>query len=272
MSSGTDNQRFSFGVNSKRGGRSAPTVWNAAYMSVQFWDGRAASLEDQAKGPLTNPVEMAMENHQAVVDRLKKIEGYRSQFKVVFKTDDFTIDHVAKAIAAYERTLVTPRSAFDKFIGGQKNAMSDAAKRGYQLVQTVGCVTCHNGPNFAGPALPVGQGFYMKFPTIPGTDYDKKYKFSDDKGRYEVTKNDADKNMWRVPTWRNVALTAPYFHNGSVDTLDEAVKVMAKTQLNRDLNDQETKDIVAFLNALTGEFPKQTMPQLPQTAGWSFAE
>ena len=265
MKGGVDNLPVSKGIDGKTGNRSAPTVWNAAFLSAQFWDGRAASLEDQAKGPLINPVEMGMKDHQAVVNRLSGIKGYQKLFDAAFGDQKpITIDRVAQAIAAYERTLLTPNSPFDLYLKGNKKALSPAATRGYKLVQEVGCVTCHNGPNFAGPTLPAGQGFYMKFPTFPGSEYEKKYHLADDLGRYEVTKKDSDKNFWRVPTWRNIALTAPYFHNGAVKTLDEAVRVMAKTQLNKTLTDNEAKDIVAFLNSLTGKRPKQTVPHLPE--------
>lgn len=262
MGSGTDNKQFSSGVGGKKGGRNSPTVWNAAFMSVQFWDGRAKSLEEQAKGPMTNPVEMAMENHDAVVKRIKSSPEYVRDFEKVFGKDSVNIDNIVKAIAAYERTLITPNSAFDKFIKGDQNAMSAAAQRGMAKVQEVGCMACHMGPNFAGPQLPEGQGFYQKFPTFADNEYEKKYKFTQDLGRYDVTKSDSDKHMFRVPTWRNVALTAPYFHNGSVKTLDEAVRVMAKTQLNKDLKKDEVSDIVAFLKSLTGERPKQTTPKV----------
>jgi len=267
MANGTDNRPVSVGVFDKRGGRSAPTVWNAAFLSAQFWDGRAASLEDQAKGPILAGVEMGMPSEAAVIARLKKIPGYVSQFKAVFGGEDsLTYDNVAKAIAAFERTLITPNSPVDRFVKGDKSALSAAAQRGMKLVQDIGCTACHTGPNYAGPAgLPVGQGFYQKFPTFP-SEYDNKYDLKSDLGRYEVTKQDADKHMWRVPTWRNVALTAPYFHNGSVPTLDEAVRVMAKTQLNKTLSDAEVADIVAFLNGLSGEFPQITLPRLPETA------
>ncbi len=264
MSSGTDNRSVSVGVKGQKGGRSAPTVWNAAFLTAQFWDGRAATLEDQAKGPVLNPVEMGMPNEKAVIDRLSTIPGYKEQFKAVFGgKDPLTYDNVAKAIAAYERTLITPDSPFDRYKRGDKKALSGAAERGMKLVDEVGCTGCHNGVNFAGPSLPMGQGFYQKFPTFSGTEYEKKYDLVADMGRYEVTKDDSDKHMWRVPTWRNVALTAPYFHNGSVATLDEAVRVMAKTQLNKTLDEDQVNDIVAFLNSLTGEFPEQTMPRLP---------
>ena len=266
MSSGTDNRPVSVGVAGQKGGRSAPTVWNAAYMSVQFWDGRAASLEDQAKGPILNPIEMGMPSEAAAVERIRSIPGYVKQFEAVFGgKDPVTYDNIAKAIAAYERTLITPNSPFDRYIKGDKKALSTEASRGLKLVEQVGCTTCHTGPNFAGPAMAVGTGFYQKFPTYQNSDYVKKYQLMADGGRFEATKNNDDKHMWRVPTWRNVSLTAPYFHNGSVETLEEAVRVMAKTQLDKNLTENEVADIVAFLDSLTGEFPQQTMPQLPAT-------
>lgn len=272
MSGGVDNTAFSTGIEGKKGGRNAPTVWNSGFLSVQFWDGRAASLEEQAKGPMTNPVEMGMKNHDLVIERLKKIPGYVSQFKKVFKGENsLNIENTAKAIAAYERTLVTLNSPFDKYLKGNKKALSAQATAGWAKFQSTGCVSCHNGPNFAG-SLPQGTGFYMKFPTFLGSKYESQYALAKDLGRFEATKNDADKHMWRVPTLRNVALTAPYFHNGSVKTLEEAVRVMAKTQLNKDLTDGETQEIVAFLNSLTGEFPKQTAPRLPDYANGTLVE
>jgi len=264
--SGTDNRSVSVGVGAKTGGRSAPTVWNSAFLTAQFWDGRAATLEDQAKGPILNPIEMGMPNEQAVIERLSSIPGYKTQFQKVFGgADALTYNNVAKAIAAYERTLTTPNSPFDRFLKGDKEALSKAAQRGMKEVQSLGCTTCHNGVNFAGPALAMGEGFYQKFPIFSDSEYVKKYKLEDDIGRSVVTKNNADQHMFRVPTWRNIALTAPYLHNGSAKTLDEAVRVMAKTQLNKDLSVKQTSDIVEFLNSLTGEFPKQSMPRLPGT-------
>jgi cytochrome c peroxidase len=259
--SGTDNLPVSTGIDGKKGGRNSPTVWNSGFWTVQFWDGRAASLEEQAKGPMINPVEMGMENHEVVIAKIAKDDNYQKAFKEVFGGDKpLTIENTVKAIAAYERTLITPNSAYDKYLKGDKKALSASAVRGMNLAKTVGCLTCHSGPHFAGPLNTMGQGFYMKFPLIPGSVYDKKYELSKDLGRYEATKNDADKNMWRVMSWRNIELTAPYFHNGKVKTLDEAVKVMAKTQLGRDLKPNEVKDIVAFLKSLTGERPVQKAP------------
>jgi len=273
MANGTDNRPVSVGVFDKRGGRSAPTVWNAAFLSTQFWDGRAASLEDQAKGPILAGVEMGMPSEAAVVARLKKIPGYVTQFKAVFGDEDsLSYDNVARAIAAFERTLITPNSAVDRHLKGDKSALSAAAKRGMTLMEKVGCTSCHTGPNYSGPGnLPVGQGFFQRFPSFP-SKYDKQYDLKADLGRHEVTQAAADKHMWRVPTLRNVALTAPYFHNGSVPTLDEAVRVMAKSQLNKELTNAEVSDIVAFLDGLNGEFPKITMPRLPETPNGTLLE
>jgi len=266
MGSGTDNRSVSVGVAGQKGGRSAPTVWNAAFLSTQFWDGRAATLEDQAKGPILNPIEMGMPSKEEAVQRIRSIPGYVSQFKEVFDgKEPVTYDNIAKAIAAYERTLLTPNSPFDQYINGNETALSEQALRGMNRVKAIGCTTCHTGPNFAGPAMTIGKGFFQKFPTYQDSDYITKYSLMDDNGRFESTKNAADKNKWRVPSWRNIALTAPYFHNGAVETLDEAVRVMAKTQLDLTLTDNEVSDIVAFLDSLTGEFPEQTMPQLPPT-------
>lgn len=270
MAGGDDNLSTSVGVKGQTGKRSAPTVWNSGMLTALFWDGRAASLEDQAKGPMVNSVEMGMSSHDLVVSRLRDIPGYVKQFKLAFGANEsVTIDNAARAIAAFERTLQTPDSAFDRSLKGDKSALSSAAQRGFKLVQDIGCTSCHQGVNFAGPAVPQGQGFYQKFPTFPDSTYETKYKLSDDLGRYEATKAEADKHMWRVPTWRNVALTAPYLHNGAVPTLDEAVRVMAKTQLNRELPPENVKDIVAFLGSLTGRFPKVELPRLPETAGRS---
>ncbi|MBX9765759.1 MAG: c-type cytochrome, partial [Bdellovibrionales bacterium] len=270
MAGGDDNMPTSIGHKGQRGGRNAPTVWNAAFQKVQFWDGRAATLEEQAKGPLTNPVEMAMTDHDLVIKRIKLIPEYTELFEKVFgkKGDAVTIDNAAKAIAAFERTLVNTDSAYDRYLAGDKKALSPDAQKGLALVNSVGCVSCHQGSHFNGPdAIPMGTGFYQKFPTFPGSDFEKKYELAKDAGRMEATKKSEDRNFWRVATWRNVALTSPYFHNGSVKNLDEAVRVMAKTQLNKSLSEEEVKAIVAFLNSLTGTFPKMTMPRLPPTPG-----
>jgi len=264
MLGGEDNRPNSMGVNGQTGGRSAPTVWNAAFNTVQFWDGRAASLEAQAAGPVTNPIEMGMKSWDDVVARLKTIEGYQVAFEAAFGKDSITKDNATKAIAAYERTLITPYSPYDRYVTGDKAALTAQQVRGMEKVQALGCTSCHSGPAFNGP------GMFQPFPIHSNPVYAAKYHFKDDKGLAEVTKKASDEHLFKVPTLRNIALTAPYFHNGSVKTLDEAVIVMAKTQLDKDLTKEEVADIVAFLNGLTGQFPKQAMPVLPATPGSTF--
>ncbi|HUT40068.1 MAG TPA: cytochrome c peroxidase [Gammaproteobacteria bacterium] len=271
MLGGEDNRAVSMGVHGKTGGRSSPTVWNSAFASSQFWDGRAATLEDQAKGPVVNPVEMGMTEVEEAMNRVREIAGYRPYFEKAFpgSKDPMTVDNAAKAVAAYERTLITPDSAYDLYVKGDKQAMTEQQVRGMQTFAEAGCTSCHSGAAFNGPAMAPGTGFFMKFPTFTDNDYVKKYTFTADGGRFAVTGKEADRDMWKVPTLRNIALTAPYFHNGTVKTLSDAVRVMAKTQLNRDLGEAETADIVAFLGALSGPFPQQPMPQLPPTPGTS---
>ncbi len=261
MLGGEDNRSFSMGVGAQLGGRSAPTVWNSAFNKVQFWDGRAASLEEQAAGPVTSPVEMGMKNWDEVTTRLKGIKGYEVAFKEVYGENSITKENATKAIAAYERTLITPNSPYDKFVTGDKSALSAQQIRGMEKVAELGCTSCHSGAAFN------GAGTFQKFPVNADGFLEAKYHFTKDKGVAEVSKKSQDEHFFKVPTLRNIALTAPYFHNGSVATLDEAVKVMAKLQLNKELSKEETADIVAFLNGLTGEFPKQTMPRLPETSG-----
>ena len=272
MLGGEDNRNFSMGVHGQMGGRSAPTVWNAAFASTQFWDGRAATLEEQAKGPVVNPVEMGMSETETAMDRVRAIPGYKPYFERAFGGDDpMTVDNAAKAVAAFERTMITPNSPYDRFVKGDSAALDEQQQRGMKTFADTGCTACHSGAAFSGPALPAGQGFFMKFPAFEDNDYVGKYEFLKDQGRFDVTGKESDRHLFKVPTLRNIALTAPYFHNGSVATLDEAVRVMAKTQLNKDLSDQQVVDTVAFLNALTGEFPEQTLPRLPATPGWAFA-
>ncbi len=269
MEGGDDSRSASMGVHGKTGGRNAPTVWNSAFHSVQFWDGRAPLLEDQAKGPVANPVEMGMKDVDTAMDRVRKIPGYKAYFDKAFGENAMTVDNAAKAVAAFERTLITPNSPYDKYVKGDNKAMNEQQLRGMDKFASSGCTSCHSGAAFNGPQQKLGEGFYSKFPTFTDNQYVAQYQLAEDKGRQEVTGNSADANMFRVPTLRNITDTAPYFHNGSVNDLGEAVRVMAKTQLNRDLSAADVKDIVAFLGALTGEYPEITMPRLPATAGTS---
>ncbi len=273
MEGGDDSRAVSMGVHGKIGGRNAPTVWNSAFHSVQFWDGRAALLEDQAKGPVANPVEMGMKDVETAMARVKQIPGYKSFFEQAFGKNSMTVDNAAKAVAAFERTLVTPNSPYDKYVKGQHSAMSKQQIRGMSKFESIGCTACHSGAAFNGVALDsnsqnLGKGSYVMFPTF-ASPYIEQYKLNDDKGREEATGKSADRSLFRVPTLRNITDTAPYFHNGSVNDLSEAVRVMAKSQLNIKLNEKDVNDIVAFLGALTGEYPQITMPRLPTTSGKS---
>ncbi len=260
---GTDSRSTSIGIDGQLGGRSAPSVWNAAFHSSQFWDGRAPSLEEQAKGPILNPLEMGMPHEAAAVERIAAIPGYREQFVEVFGGDNpVTYDNIAKAIAAYERTLITPNSLFDQYLRGDKTALNKKALAGMKEFEKLGCIRCHNGPNFAGPVLPNGEVFYQYFPANRSA-YDELLGLQDDDG-HRNRGGDKTPSLWRVPSLRNIALTAPYFHNGSVATLNQAVRVMAKVQLNRDISDEQADRLVAFLETLTGEFTVQRPPKLPE--------
>jgi cytochrome c peroxidase len=250
---GVDNEATSFGHKKQRGSRNSPTVYNAAGHIAQFWDGRAQTIEDQAKGPILNPVEMAMPNAEYVLKVLKSIPDYVKLFKQVFPNDKeaVTYDNVAKAIGAFERQLVTP-SRWDKFLKGDQGAITEPEKAGFALFAKLGCPTCHNGPG-------VGGAQFQKLGLV------KPFPDQSDLGRYEVTKNEADKMFFRVASLRNVEKTAPYFHTGKVATLEEAVKLMAFHQLGRELKDDEILTIVTWLKTLTGELPTAYIqkPELP---------
>jgi cytochrome c peroxidase len=268
MQSGTTNLPVPFGVYGKvDGDRQDPTVWNAAFKTVQFWDGSAPSLEEQAKGPLFNPLEMGT-NPETLTKRVKQIPGYVDQFQEVFEGKDVvTVDNIVKAIAAYERTLITPGGPLDQYLKGDKALLSDTAKQGMSVVKNEGCMGCHFGANFSGPMKPMGQGFFQNFPIYTNNEYVKEYEFMKDLGRYVVTQKDSDKHMWVVQTWRNIELTAPYFHNGKVQNIGTAIQVMAKTELDKDFTDEQVKQVEAFFRTLTGKFPAQTVPRQPGTSG-----
>ena len=261
---GADTKPVSTGVGGAQGTRNSPTVWNAAFHSAQFWEGRAPSLEEQAKGPLVNPVEMAMPSFDAVEARVKSIPGYVAQFDKAFGKNSVTIDNIAKAIATYERTLISVNSKFDTFRFVDKSVLSQTELTGFQTFRQTGCVQCHMGPDFSGPPpLARGAGFYQRFPRFPDNALVTKYKLLDDQGRFSVTQQEADRHVYRVPSLRNVAKTAPYFHNGAVASLEEAVRVCARGGNNVDLKAADAKAIVAFLNTLSGEFREQKAPKLP---------
>ncbi len=268
---GDDGRSVSVGALGRAGHRNALTLWNAAFHTVYNWDGSAPTLEAQFKAHVVDPNVMAMPSGRYLVSRLERIPGYVAAFEEVFGRLDF--DAVARAVAAFERTLVTPGSAYDRYLEGEESALSGQARRGFETFIEIGCASCHFWVNLAGPipgvALKQGEGFYELFPNHPGTAYEKRYRLADDLGRYTITQQEIDRRKWRMPGLRNVALTAPYFHNGSVKSLEEAVRVMALTQLKKRPSDEEVADIVAFLHSLTGPFPTIELPRLPPSPGTS---
>ncbi len=248
--SGTDNLKTSIGHHWQQGPINSPTVYNAQYNVAQFWDGRAKDLKEQAGGPIANPKEMAS-THALAIDVLNSIPEYQAAFKKVYKNDPITIDHVTDAIAVFEETLLTPNSRFDKWLYGDKNALSKYEQEGYALFKSSGCIACHNGKAVGGSSFQK-LGLFGEYKTTnPAL------------GRFDATKNEADKNMFKVPTLRNVELTYPYFHDGEVKTLTQAVDLMGKLQLNRTFTAEENAKIVAFLKTLTGERPQIALPLLP---------
>jgi len=250
---GVDGEATSPGEKGQRGARNSPTVYHAAGYFTQFWDGRAADVEEQAKGPILNPVEMAMPSPEAVVARLKAIPGYKEAFAKAFPdaADPITYDAVGLAIGAFERKLVTP-SRWDKYLSGDKNALHDDELEGLKVFTNVGCMVCHTG-EFLGGTSYQRAGAVEPWPN------------QTDPGRGGVTKSQADNMMFKVPTLRNIAKTAPYFHDGSAKSLDQAVRMMGKHQLGLELSEGEVASIVTWLGALTGELPKAYIakPDLP---------
>lgn len=242
---GTDRLPTSLGHNFQTGGRNAPTVLNAAFFDLQFWDARATGLEEQAEGPIQASVEMNQPADIAV-ERIASIQGYLPYFEAAFPGEEnpLTFENIVRAIAAFERTLITPNDGLDRYLRGETDALSEDARRGMEIVVQVGCVACHNGAMLS-------TGNLMRF------------NHGDDVGRATVTGEDTDEYLFRVATWRNISLTAPYFHDGSAETLDEAIRTMASVQLNRELTDDEVYYILAFLNSLVGEMPEVTIPALP---------
>ncbi len=243
---GVDNQPFSKGNDGKLGGRNSPTTLNAAFHIAQFWDGREPDVEAQAGGPVLNPVEMAMPSEKAVVDRLSKIEEYKKMFAEAFPEDKnpITYDNMKKAIGAFERKLVTP-SRFDRYIAGDDNALTTSEKRGLKTFIDAGCTACHSG------AL-LGGNMFQKF-GLYGDYWKETHSEKIDNGRYDITKNEADKYVFKVPSLRNIEKTYPYFHDGSVKDLKDAVRIMAKLQSGKEINQQQVDEIITFLATLTGE-------------------
>ncbi|MCA9776573.1 MAG: cytochrome-c peroxidase [Candidatus Eremiobacteraeota bacterium] len=248
---GVDGESTSLGVDGKRGGRNAPTVYNAALHVAQFWDGRSPDVEDQASGPMLNPVEMAMEK-ELVETRLQEIPEYQERFAKAFpeQKNPITLENTANAIASFERGLLTP-GPFDRFLEGDATALDLGQMAGMKLFIEVGCASCHNGPG-------LGGGQYQKLGV-------KKEFDTKDLGRYEVTGKESDKKKFKVPSLRNITQTGPYFHDGSVASLHEGIAMMAEYQLDKELTPDEMSKLEAFLSSLTGQIDSDYVkePKLP---------
>ena len=251
---GADNLPTSIGHKWFFGPINSPTVLNAKFNLAQFWDGRAKDLKEQAKGPIANPIEMGS-SHDLAVSVLQSIPEYVQWFSEVYGEvygdEEINIDNVADAIAAFEETLTTPNSKFDYWLKGFDEYISESEGEGYALFKAKGCIACHNG-------VGVGGNSYQKFGMAKPYDKD-----THTLGRYNVTKNEKDKYVFKVPLLRNIELTAPYFHDASTWSLNEAVNIMAEYQLGLSLTDDETNKIVAFLKTLTGDQPEIIFPTLP---------
>ncbi len=242
---GTDRVARSVGIGGAVSAVNAPTVFNRGFNFVQFWDGRAATLEDQIDGPIHDPGELGS-NWPEILGKLRRDPDYMDAFENIYR-DGLRLDNVKDAIATYERSLITPNARFDRFLRGDTDAITDQEKIGYQRFTSLGCISCHQGLN-------VGGNMFQKFGVMGDYFADRGGITEADYGRYNVTGEEEDRHVFKVPSLRNVALTAPYFHDGSTGTLQEAIRVMGKYQLGRSLQADEVASLVAFLNTLTGEF------------------
>ncbi|MCD8340515.1 MAG: cytochrome-c peroxidase [Burkholderiales bacterium] len=247
---GVDNLKTSVGDYWAQGPINSPTVLNAEHQIAQFWDGRAKDLKEQAGGPIENPLEMAS-SHEIAVNVIDSIPGYKPYFKKAFGTDKVTIEEITEAIAAFEHTLVTPNSPFDKYLKGDEKALTDQEKKGLELFKTSGCIMCHNGPLLGGNSFQK-MGVVRPYETTNTAQ-----------GVAGISKKDQDRMNFKVPTLRNVELTYPYFHDGEAGNLATAVRIMGELQLGRTYTKEEIADIVAWLKTLTGELPEIVIPTLP---------
>lgn len=245
---GAEPRATSTGIRGQIGPINAPTVLNAGLNFVQFWDGRAPDLAAQAAGPVANPIEMGATWEQ-VVTRLSADEALRAEMTAIYGESGVTQENVTNAIAEYERSLLTP-SRFDQFLRGEQSALTEDERRGHELFTTIGCTSCHRGPNLGGTMyqrMGLVRRTYFEDRGTPITDADR--------GRFNVTHQESDMHLFKVPTLRNVALTAPYLHDGSQQTLEDVVRVMGRYQLGRELDADQVRLLVAFLSSLTGELP-----------------
>ncbi len=247
---GVDNAPTSEGDEGKFGGRNSPTTLNAFFHSTQFWDGRAKDVEQQSGMPILNPIEMNIPTEGFLIKRLQNSPMYIKLFSEAFPNEKqpITYENLKKAIGAFERQLATP-SKFDDYLKGNKEALSESEKKGLVTFITTGCVTCHNG-------VVLGGTMFQKF-GIYGNYWNFTKSKNIDEGKFQVTNSDADKYVFKVPSLRNIEKTFPYFHDGSVQKLEDAIKIMAKLQLNKDLSQEEITNIAIFLKTLTADIPQQ---------------
>lgn len=241
---GVDHMPHSRGVDGKEGKVNAPTVFNSGFNFRQFWDGRAATLEDQIDGPLQNPIEMANTWPHAIATIVED-EQYNAAFKAIYP-DGIQPHNVKDAIATFERSLFTPNSRFDRFLRGDSAALNAKELAGYGLFKQIGCTSCHQGLN-------IGGNMYQRLGIVEDYFAERGYISKADLGRFNITHREQDRYLFKVPSLRNVALTSPYLHDGSVATLEEVVQIMARFQLGKKLKISEVSKIVAFLRTLTGE-------------------
>lgn len=242
---GADGMAHSIGVHGAEGAINAPTVLNSAFNFSQFWDGRAATLEAQMDGPVNHPKEMGS-SWSAITIKLINDEHYRKAFESIYR-DAVTVTNIKDAIASFERTLLTPDSRFDRYLRGDKASLTSYELRGYEAFQNYGCITCHQGIN-------LGGNMYERMGLMADYFGDRGHLTEADYGRYNLTHQEADRYYFRVPGLRNVARTAPYFHDGSTAELGDAVKIMAKYQLGREMPTQDADAVVAFLRSLDGNY------------------
>jgi cytochrome c peroxidase len=237
---GDDNLPVSFGIDGKTGTRNSPTVLNAVYNYSQFWDGHAKNLAEQVKGPIHNPVEMGT-NFKEIISKLNQDKEYKTQFAKIYK-DGITPSNISDAIAEFQKALTTPNSRFDKYLRGDKTALNTDELQGYKLFKEYGCISCHNGVNMGGNLL-------QKIGVV-------KEFIHQDFGLYNITKKEEDRYYFKVPSLRNIELTAPYFHDGRIPTLEKAVEKMMQHQVGFVLKEKELNNVIKFLKTLTGEKPQ----------------
>lgn len=247
---GVDNLAFSPGDDGSLGGRNSPTVFHAALHSMQFWDGRAKDVEEQAGGPILNPVEHNIKDEKELEERLRKVDLYKEMFAAVYQTErqPITFKNITNAIGAFERTLM-PASRFDAYLEGDRDALTAQEQKGLEAFMTVGCTTCHSG-------VALGGQMFQKF-GLYGDYWVETKSDKVDKGLADLSKKETENYFFKVPGLRNIAHTGPYFHDGSVQDLKEAVRIMASLQTNITLTQEQIEDITVFLGSLSSDIPEE---------------